>query len=104
MLRNSAICLHLAALAASWRRDTAHPILTGGLLSDGKRGAPKGAKHSRTLFSLPQSVFLLKGFRKERIWQVEGLLKISADGSQAKGIEREREKVSDEEVTAPLLN
>lgn len=32
----------------------------------------------------------------------EGVLKISTDGSQAKGIERE--KVSDEEVTAPLLN
>lgn len=70
----------------------------------GNRGLQKGAKYSRSFFPLPRSVFLLKGFKRERIWQVEGLVKISADGSQAKGIEREGKKVSDEEVTAPLLN
>lgn len=67
---------------------------------------PERSQTFRDPFPLPWSVFLLKGFGKERIWQVEGLLKLSADGSQAKGIEgeREREKVSDEEVMAPLLN
>lgn len=110
--RNSASCLHLAALGASWRRHIAHPILVGdscqmGNGTGGKWGALKGARSSRALFFLLWSVFLLRGFKKERIWQVDDLLKRSVDSSQAKGgqkereRDRDREKVSDEEVNGP---
>lgn len=55
----------------------------------------------KDLFSLPRSVFLPKGLKKERIWQINNLLNMSSDGSQSKG--EETEKVSDEEVTASVL-
>lgn len=89
-------------MGASWRRDVAHHILVEDSYQTGNGGGLQKEPNIHRPFSLPQSVFLLKGFIKERIWQIEGLLKISTDGSQAKGIERE--KVSNEEAMAPLLN
>lgn len=68
----------LQPLGASWRRHIAHPIsawdscqMGNGAGGKWEMGDSERSQKFKDPFILLWSVFLLKGFKKERIWQVE---------------------------------